>query len=321
MEQAWTNIDEGGHPLLEARYLFLSAQQVVSHYIMPCLDIADRDFEGGYKGDLLGPGERIWPECRQHVQASGRHSYVGPALSQMTDDMLTLITPDPGTCWWGHDWEQIEVRLLAYLANDPVYIEAFARGEDIHELNARAIFGPKGGPELEALRRRFIKAFVFRLHYRGKAKNAGDIPGTRALGLDVDRLIAASQRYLLAHPALPPYWQSLEAEADHTGGVRTFMGRFRKLTSTFLAARNREACNHPMQGGVADIYVTTALLVKAAAPWARLVYGSFDSQLWCIPDARRLEFAMLYQPIVERTFRINGHDVSFPADYKLREAA
>lgn len=325
---AMSNIEDGGHPILEARYLFMGAQQAISHYIMPCLDIIEgpRYVGTGVKEpDLFIPRARIWPECRQHVQSSGRHSYVQPALSQFKDDMLTLITPDVGTCWVGHDWKQIEVRLLAYLASDQVYIDIFARGGDIHEENVRAIFGAKGSPELEALRRRFIKAFVFRLHYRGKPENAGDIPGTKSLGLVVDRLIEASARYLAVHTALPPYWHAIEVEADRTGGVRTFMGRLRKLTAQYLAARNREACNHPMQGGVTDIYVTTALQVKAAAVAARipvrLVYGSFDSQFWQVPSEARLDFIGIYQPIVEREFVVNGRTVTFPADFKLKEAA
>ena len=76
-----------------------------------------------------------------------------------------------------------------------------------------------------------------------------------------------------------------------------------------------------MQGGVSDIYVETALLVKAAAPWARLVFGAHDSQWWQIAKERQLEFLALYAPIVERDININGTLVSFPAEYKMREAA
>jgi DNA polymerase I-like protein with 3'-5' exonuclease and polymerase domains len=81
----------------------------------------------------------------------------------------------------------------------------------------------------------------------------------------------------------------------------------------------REACNHPMQGGVADIYITTALAVKEAAPWARLVYGAHDSQWWEMPGYRREEFEALYRPIVEREYVIRGRRVRFPADYKYKE--
>lgn len=317
LEQAWANIEAGGNPALEARFLFMGAQQAVSHYVVPCLVTEDE----GAKRTVVGVRTRIYPECRQHVQATGRDSYVGPALQQMKGTLLTLIEPDEGCCWVGWDWKQIEVRLLAVEANDQPYLQAFREGRDIHGINMRDIFGPVGSKELEELRRRWIKAFIFRLHYQGKPENAGDIPGTRALGLNVDGLIAASERYLAKHPALPAYWQQIAVEAERTGMVRTFMGRPRRLTSPWKNARAREACNHPMQGGVADIYKSTALLVKKAAPWARLVFGAHDSQWWQVPAGRCLEFLAVAAPIVERPFQINGHTVSFPADYKFKGVA
>lgn len=309
LEAARAAIDAGGHPVLEARYLMMGAQQALSHYVMPC-------FEVDAKGEILGVKDRIYPECRIHVQSTGRHSFVGPAVQQMRGDVAELLTPDVGTVWIGWDWSQIEVRLLAVLANDEPYLAAFARGDDIHELNARAIFGPKGGAELEAIRRRFIKAFVFRLHYRGKPENAGDIPGAKALGLDAPKLVRASESYLGEHPAIPEFWAKIEAIADKYGVVYSFMGRPRRLTSEFRAARLREACNDPMQAGVSDIYIETALMVKRAAPWARMVFGAHDAQTWQVPAERDAEFRAIAEPIVHRPFRINGRDVIFPAEFK-----
>lgn len=317
LEAAWAAIADGGNPALEARFLFMGAQQAVSHYVQPCL-VMSSEAKDRFP---LGPRLRIYPECRQHVQATGRDSYVGPALQQMKGKLLRLIEPDAGHAWVGWDWKQIEVRVLAVEANDQPYLQAFREGKDIHGINTRDIFGLVGSKELEEIRRRWIKAFVFRLHYQGKPENAGDIPGTRALGLNGDGLIAASERYLAKHPALPVYWAQIAEEAERTGMVRTFMGRPRRLTSPWKNARAREACNHPMQGGVADIYKSTALLVKKAAPWARLVFGAHDAQWWQTPVARRLEFLAVAAPIVEREFTINGQKVSFPCDWKFKDAA
>ena len=308
LEEAWANVDAGGHPLLEARYLQMGAQQALSHYVQPCLGV-----------------ERIYPECRQHVQVSGRHSYVGPALQQFRSKKLqAMLTPDVGTVWVGWDWSQVEARVLAYEANDTVYIELFAAGGDIHDMNMRDIFGDADvtlvSVETIATRRGFVKRFVFRLHYQGLAKNAGDIPGTRQLGLDAVKLVALSEAYLAKHPALVAYWAQAKAQAEATRLVRTFMGRPRRLTSEHQSIRDREACNHPMQGGVSDIYVTTALLLKRAAPWARLVFGAHDAQWWQVPAEREGEFVCIAVPIVTREFTVNGHRVSFPAEFKRREA-
>jgi DNA polymerase I-like protein with 3'-5' exonuclease and polymerase domains len=320
LELAWAAIEAGGNPFLEARYLHTGAQQAISHYIEPCLTW------GGYPKSIqeeritdLHAVDRIYPECRIHVQASGRVGYVGPALPQMKGKLLDQLVPDPGTVWFGWDWKQIEVRLLALLADDEVYLDAFAKGLDIHEINVRAIWPEKGSPDLEEMRRRWIKAFVFRLHYLGEPENASDIPNTRNLGLDnARRLVEASDAYLAKHPALHPYWDMVGEEAERTGISRTFLGRPRRLHGQFPKARKREAVNHRMQGAVADVYIVTALAVKKAAPWARLVFGAYDSQWWQIKAGRELEFAAICGLIVEQEWAIGRHKSRLPADWKFK---
>lgn len=341
VESTLANIDAGGNPTLESRALFLGAQQTLTHYLDPCCVFNDKD-------ELIGVRERVYPQCRQHVQASGRHSYVtgddpefpGVPAQQMKGDVALVLEPDPGTAWVGFDWSNIEVWILGYLANDPLIIQAKEERWDLHTLNCCDIMGVEyppirtkalhTAPEAEAwrqtnhwqgpedLRRLFAKRFVFRLHYRGDPANAGDIPGTAALGFTPLKLVEASERYLGAHLALVAYWDRLAYDVVATGMVRTFMGRPRRLTAQHPAARMREGSNHPMQGGVADVYVTTAIEIAAAAPWARLVYGTHDAQKWQVPEERESEFLTLIKPIVERTFMIDNRPVNFPAEYTVR---
>jgi DNA polymerase I-like protein with 3'-5' exonuclease and polymerase domains len=312
LEAAVDAVEAGGNGLLEAKYLYAGANQRLTHYVMPCIELVNA---------TPVPRARVYPELRQHTQATGRHSYVGPALQQMKGETAGLVCPDPGTVWIGWDWSQIEIRLLAYLADDQVYLDAYARGEDVHEVNRAAIFAGGGyAADVIETQRGFAKRFGFRLHYRGLAKNATDIPGVSALGLDGNTLVKASDAYLALHPAIPAYWAKLDHEGAATGMVRTFMGRPRRLTSQWPNARKREGSNHPMQGGVSDIYVTTALLIKAAAPWARLVFGAHDAQTWQVAAEREAEFVGIAAPITNRVFRINGHDATFPATFKRRAA-
>jgi hypothetical protein len=343
LASALAAVDDGGHPVLEARYLFYGAQQARGHYVAPCLVENDSD-----EAPPLGVRDRIYPELRLHTQATGRHSYVSPALSQFKGPVAGMLVSDPGTCWIGHDWSNIETWLLGALAGDAAIMEAKAHGWDTHTVNFcdatgidrppiltkalhtapecaawRAAVDWRGGDDL---RRTFFKRYIYRLHYRGKPENAGDIPGARALGFDIRRLVATSSAYLAKHPAIPEFWRALDAQIEATGLVRTFMGRPRRLTSRDMNARKREGSNHPLQGGTADIYATTALAVKAAAPYARLVYGSFDSMWWSVPVERRLEFTVAYAPLVERPFSIralgatSAVPVSFPASFKALEA-
>jgi DNA polymerase I-like protein with 3'-5' exonuclease and polymerase domains len=341
LDTAWENIEHGAHPLLEAMYLHSGARHYRSSYVIPLLvtEGEDETFK------ILGIRDRVYPSCRMHAQTSGRHGYVGPALSQFRGAVELQLTPDVGYCWIGHDWSNIETWHLGYIANDPLILEAKRLNWDTHTVNFCDATGTPRPPKLdkrihtcgcadcsawrreykwtgdEDLRRTFFKRFVYRLHYRGLAENCGDIPGARALKMDVPRLIQASELYLAKHEPIREYWRRSDERVDRENLSRTFMGRPRRLTGEYRNSKLREAANHEMQGGVADIYITTALRVKAVAPWARLVYGKFDSQWWQVPNERRFEFAALYAPIVEANFNVYGRTASYPASYKLREAA
>jgi DNA polymerase I-like protein with 3'-5' exonuclease and polymerase domains len=344
LEQALENIEAGGWGagLLEAKYLFGGAQQRLTHYVIPCLEVEGE----GINRKVVAPRARVYPRCKIHGQASGRVGYVEPALPQMKGDTAKLFCPDLGTVWVGHDWSNIETWILGGLAGDELILEAKDKNWDTHTVNFCDGTGtPRPTHTLtkalhtcpcpacvlwrttyqwlgeDDLRRVFFKRYIYRLHYRGLAKNAGNIPGARALKMDVPRLIASSEAYLAKHPALPAYWAAVERQADVERLARTFMGRPRRLTEEYRNKRNREACNLPMQGGVADIWITTALLVKAAAPWARLLYGAYDSMWWVVPEAREAEFLGIYAPIVERELDVCGRRMSFPAAYKIRRPA
>lgn len=347
LEMALHNIEVGGHPFLEAKYLYGGGAQALSHFVRPFL-LFENDRP-------IGVRDRIYPECRMHSQASGRHGYVGPKdddnrkgvpMTQLRGETELMVTPDIGYCWIGHDWSNIETWMLAGLARDPLLLMAKALNWDTHTLNFCDMTGIPRPPKLdkrihtcpcvpcgewrlytrwlgdEDLRRTFFKRVVYRTHYRGLPAGCVNIPGARALNMDVERLEAAINLYLSMHPAIPEFWARCDYEVEHDGLVRTFMGRPRRLESDGLNARKRAASNHKMQGGVADIYISTAIKVKAKAPWARLMYGKFDSMWWQVPNERRVEFAAIYAPIVEREFDLgNGVRMAFPASFKIREAA
>lgn len=319
-------VEEGSDPVLEARYLFLGAQQATSHYIKPCLE---------------SPDGRIYPECRTHVQASGRHSYVSPALPQFKGKLEDMLIPDEGYEWLGHDWSNIETWILGAIAGDELILQAKENNWDTHTLNYCDIAGVPYPEERtkrvhtcdcrnctdwrermawegsEDIRRTFGKMFVYRLHYRGDPARSGDVVGARRLGYTPESLVAAAEAYLAKHPAIVAYWEECDLAADN-GIVYTFLGRPRRLTNPNPFARRREASNHAMQGAVADIYCSTALAVQEAFPHWRLVYGKYDSQWWQVPEGEAEIQKEEYRRLVEKQYRIKGRLVGFPGEYKIK---
>jgi DNA polymerase I-like protein with 3'-5' exonuclease and polymerase domains len=342
---ALAKIEAGSDPLVEARWLFAGAQQALSHYLTPMLDA---------KGQ---PRERIYPEWKIHTQASGRHSYtgirgqkasdarVGVPIQQLKGELDTLIIPDEGTLWIGWDWSNVETWLLGGLAGDELILAAKEAEWDTHTLNLCDLLGQPYPPKLtkaihtcpcaecaawrESMRwqgsddprRTFAKTAIFRTHYKGNPAHMGDIPGARVLGFDGERMVEAIGNYLDKHHWIPEWWARMEEQIDRYRVVYTFMGRPRRLTSDSKWARYREGCNHPLQGGVADLYNTTLLLIRDAAPWLRLAHGRHDAQWWVCPEGREEEAWAIVKPIVTRTLDVHGRPMAFPASWKRKEAA
>lgn len=319
-EVAQSRIDQGAHPLLEARVLFAKARQTLSHYLNP---MRGRDV--------------IHPTFLVHAQASGRWSTVDPPLAQLPPSLRDLLVPFVGERWIAWDWDQIELRLLAALANDEPYLEAFRKGWDIHTLNTCAAFGwapppertdPHGHPDNEEWRlehrwqgksddrRTFTKTFIFRLNYGGEPGSAGDIPGVKRLGLNKKDLVDMAGAYLRSHPAIARYWNLVAHEGLRSRESRTFMGRRRRLLVWGKAAQKRILYNHPMQGGTSDIFNMTAIQVARQLPDATFVYGVCDAQTWAVPEETYDNARSTIQAILATPFHVGGRETVFTVAYK-----
>lgn len=315
LEAVAGRLGAGADPILEARVLYTESQQVLSHFLNPLAD------------------DRVYPSVKIHAQASGRWSITDPPLQQFPAAIQECLIPDPGEVWVGWDWDQIELRLLAALARDESYLEAFAQGWDIHTLNACAIFGlpdptDKRTPWTDErfiaaakwtgkddIRRTFAKRFVYRLNYGGDPQMAGDIPGARQLGLSKRGLVAASQRYLAAHPDMAAWRLVAANDAKASRVSRTFMGRRRRLLGEGQGIV-REAYNHPMQGGVADILNVSVIKIAEALPQATLAYTVHDAAWWAVPQGQEQHAKEVIHSIITAPWDIAGVKLAIPAKFK-----
>ncbi|APH57790.1 DNA polymerase I [Granulibacter bethesdensis] len=202
---------------------------------------------------------RVHTSFQMAITTTGRLSSNEPNLQNIpirTEEgsrIRRAFIADPGHVLISADYSQIELRLLAHVADIPQLKDSFANGEDIHARTASEVFGvPMQG--MDSLTRR-----------RAKAINFGIIYGISAFGLARSLAISPGEArqyidaYFARYPGIRDYMERTKEEARINGFVVTPFGR--RCWVPGIADRNparrgyaeRQAINAPLQGGAADI--------------------------------------------------------------------
>jgi DNA polymerase-1 len=202
---------------------------------------------------------RLHTSFSQTGTATGRLSSSDPNLqnipvrSELGRQIRAEFIASPGNTLLSADYSQIELRILAHFSEDPVLVEAFRTGQDIHSRTAQEVFGV--GPMAQnAEHRRAAKAINFGIIY-------GQTPFGLAAQLGIDQKEAARfiTAYFARYRGVKEYLDRSLAEARQAGVTRTLFGRIRpvpEITSPQPSLRNfaeRTALNTPLQGTAADL--------------------------------------------------------------------
>ena len=209
---------------------------------------------------------------------------------------------EPGCRLLSADYSQIELRILAHMADVAALREAFAEGLDIHAMTASEVFGVPLA-EMDPLTRR-----------RAKAINFGIIYGISAFGLarqlDISREEAAAyiETYFKRFPGIRDYMEATKATAREKGHVETLFGR--RVHTPDIKSKNpnqrgfaeRAAINAPIQGSAADIIKRAMVRMPAALASAglenvKMLLQVHDELIFEAPTAS-LEAA---QPVIRET--------------------
>ena len=195
----------------------------------------------------------------QKVTATGRLSSSDPNLQNIPirlplgREIRKVFVPEKGCLFVSADYSQIELRVLAHMADDQNLIEAYKHGEDIHRMTASQVFGVPYEQVTPMLRR------------SAKAVNFGIVYGISAFGLSEDLKISRKEaseyidKYFKTYPGIKAYLDGNVAYAKEHGYVKTLYGRIRpipELNSSNFVQRNfgeRAAMNSSIQGTAADI--------------------------------------------------------------------
>ena len=208
---------------------------------------------------VIAPDGRIHTTFQNLVTATGRLSSTDPNLqnipvrTELGGEIRKMFIPRPGWVFVDADYSQIELRVLAHIAQDAVMCRAFREGEDIHAVTASQVFGVPLD-EVTPLMRRHAKAVNFGIVYGiSEFSLAGDIGVTRK------EARAYIDSYLDKYAGVRSYMQRIVAQAREDGYVSTLYGRRRYLpdlkSSNFnvRSGAERIALNTPIQGTAADI--------------------------------------------------------------------
>jgi DNA polymerase-1 len=238
---------------------------------------------------------RIHCQLNQTVAATGRLSSSDPNLqnipirSEMGRRIRRAFVAEKGHKIISADYSQLELRLLAHITQDPVMLEAFQKGEDIHNRTARLVFGAHTDEELREARR-FAKIVNFAIAYAIEPWGL-----SQRVGISRQEAKKVIEDYYNTYKGVRRYMEEVPLRAREHGYVRSIYGRIRPLAgisdrnANIRKAAEREAINMPIQGTASDIVKIAMLHVdeefKRAGFEARMLMQVHDELLVEVPDA------------------------------------
>ncbi|MGP8149148.1 MAG: DNA polymerase I [Acidimicrobiales bacterium] len=208
----------------------------------------------------VAPDGRIHASFNQTVARTGRLSSDQPNLHNIPVRSLIgrrfreAFVPSAGCELLVADYDQIELRVIAHLADDPGLVEAFRSGLDIHSTTAARVYGVEPAEVTLAMRSK-AKMISYGLAYGMEAYGL-----SQRLGVGVEEAAAILAQYFAAFPNVKQYMERSVAEARGRGYTETLLGRRRYLpeldSSNFRVrqAAERQAMNAGIQGLAADIF-------------------------------------------------------------------
>ena len=261
--------------------------------------------------------EQINPETKRvhtsygmAIANTGRLSSTDPNLQNIpirTEEgrkIRRAFVADPGNKLVSLDYSQIELRLLAHMADVPALSRAFKEGIDIHAMTASEVFGvPVEG--MDPMVRR-----------RAKAINFGIIYGISAFGLanqlsiPRDEAKAYIDAYFERYPGIRGYMDAMKGAAHEQGYVTTPFGRrvhvpeIRSKNPAHRGFQERVAINAPLQGGAADVIKRAMVRVPPALDarklTARMLLQVHDELLFEVPEAEVDDTVAVVKEVMEQ---------------------
>ncbi|WCR58212.1 DNA polymerase I [Wolbachia endosymbiont of Ctenocephalides felis wCfeJ] len=215
------------------------------------------------------------------------------------------------------DYSQIELRLLAHIANVAAFKEAFANGQDVHNITARQVFGVQEGIEVDR-----------QLRQKAKSINFGIIYGISPFGLarrfkiTIEEAAEYINYYFSCYPEIKIYMEKAMSIARQHGYVETLFGRrcfVKDIHNTITYLRQfaeRAAINAPVQGTAADIIKRAMIQLYDQLKGGKIILQVHDELLVEVEDDKVQETAKLVKDIMENAVKIS---IPFEVEVKISD--
>ena len=290
------------HPIVEAILDYRTLTKLKSTY-------AD-----GLVKEIADDG-RIHTTFQNMVTATGRLSSTEPNLqnipvrTELGSEIRKMFVPKDGWVFVDADYSQIELRVLAHIANDEHMQNAFTSGMDIHTATAAQVFHV--APEdVTPLMRRHAKAVNFGIVY-----GISEFSLAEDIGVTRKEAKAYIENYLQNYAGVREYMKNIVARAKQDGFVTTMFGRRRNLPELKSSNFNirsfgeRVALNTPIQGTAADIIKLAMIHVDKALReqklQARLVLQVHDELIVECPIEEREQVTALLTEQMEHVAKLS----------------
>ena len=263
---------------------------------------------------VIGPDGRVRTTFQNTVTATGRLSSTEPNLqnipvrTELGAEIRKMFVPEPGCVFVDADYSQIELRVLAHMADDKAMQAAFNSGEDVHRVTASQVFGVP------------LEEVTPQLRRSAKAVNFGIVYGISEFSLAEDIGVSRAEakayidNYLSKYHGVRDFMSAVVEQGTKEGYVATLYGRRRYIPELkdgkFMVreAARRMAMNSPIQGTAADIIKIAMLRVdkalREAGLAAKLVLQVHDELIVECPEAEAETVAALVTREMEGAARL-----------------
>jgi len=255
---------------------------------------------------------RVHTDFNQTITATGRLSSSKPNLqnipirTELGREIRKAFIAGRGFQLVAADYSQVELRVIACLAEDKAMMEIFARGEDIHTATAAKIFNVA----LEKVTKDQRRA--------AKEVNFGVLYGMGAWGLALRKKISREQaqefieKYFATFKDVKKYVEKMKEDAREHGYVETIFGRRRYLPEIHSgvhqvrAAAERMAINHPIQGTAADLMKIAMIEVykDVRQAKARMLLQVHDELVFEVPTKQVKKLAKIIDEKMEKVHKL-----------------